>query len=214
MNFDVVRILMVVIVSYLLGSLPTAYLIGRLKRVNIFEVGSGNMGSTNVARSMGCGYGIIVALGDILKGVAAIVIARYYILPDNWILATVLSAIVVIIGHNWSLFVALITGTLRGGKGAATAFGTMLVVGLPLQLIAVVCLVGALLVALTRYVSLGVLGMLAIATLWVLVLIGQHSLSWEYGIYTVFVATIMLWRFRGNIQRLLAGTERRLGERA
>ncbi len=212
MNFDIVRILMIVIVSYLLGSLPTAYLIGRLKRVNIFEVGSGNMGSTNVARAMGCGYGIIVALGDIFKGIAAIVIARS-ILPDNLILATVLSAIVVIVGHNWSLFVALITGTLRGGKGAATAFGTMLMIA-PFQVIAVVCLVGALLVALTRYVSLGVLGMLTIAVLWMMILVGQHTLSWEYAIYTLFVAAIMLWRFRSNIQRLLAGTERRLGERA
>jgi glycerol-3-phosphate acyltransferase PlsY len=212
MNFDVARILSIVIISYLLGSLPTAYLIGRLKRVNIFEVGSGNMGSTNVVRAMGCGYGILTALGDIFKGIAAILIARA-ILPDNTVLATVLSAIVVIIGHNWSLFVALITGTLRGGKGAATAFGTMLMIA-PLQVIAVVCVVGALLVALTRYVSLGVLGMLTIAVLWVLILIGQHTLSWEYAIYTIFVAAIMLWRFRGNIQRLLAGTERRLGERA
>lgn len=213
MNFDVVNVVLVVVVSYLLGSLPTAYLIGRLKKVNIFEVGSGNMGSTNVARSMGCAWGIVVALGDIFKGIAAIVIARNYLLPDNPILATVLAAIVVIIGHNWSLFVALITGTLRGGKGAATAFGTMLMI-VPFQTIAVVCLVGALLVALTRYVSLGVLGMLAVASLWVLVLVGQHTMSWEYAIYTLFVAAVMLWRFRGNIQRLIAGTERRLGERA
>ena len=55
--------------------------------------------------------------------------------------------------------------------------------------------------------------MLTVTTLWVFVLIGQRALPWEYGLYTVFVAGVMLWRFRGNIQRLLAGTERRLGER-
>ena len=206
-----IQVILVVVTAYLLGSLPTAYIIGRLHRINIFEVGSGNMGTTNAIRALGCGWGVVVALIDIAKGVAGVLVGRA-IMADNPIAATVIAGIVVVIGHNWSFFVTILTGTLRGGKGAATALGTALIIA-PFQLIAGVCLIGALLVALTRYVSLAVLSMTAIGVLWMLVLIGQHAIAWEYGIYTLAVAALMLWRFRGNIQRLLAGTERRIGER-
>lgn len=209
---DIIPVLLIVVISYLLGSMPTAYLVGMLNRVNIFEVGSGNMGGTNVARAMGLGWGLFVLCIDTLKGIAAILIATA-ILSDNKSAATVISAIVVVIGHNWSLFVALITGTLRGGKGAATAFGTVLMIA-PFQMIAAITVVGALLIALTRYVSLAVLVMLGIATLWMLALVSEQALSWEYGVYALAICALMVWRFRENIQRLAAGTERRLGERA
>lgn len=209
---ETIHVLLVVIVAYLLGSLPTAYIVGRLNRINIFEVGSGNMGTTNVVRSMGCGWGLVVAIFDIAKGVAAILLARQ-ILWENTIAASVIAAIVVVIGHNWSLFATLLTGTLRGGKGAATAFGTVLMIA-PFQVIAAVCVVGALLVAVTRYVSLAVLAMMVVGVLWMVVLISQRQVAWEYAIYTFVVAAMMVWRLRGNIRRLLAGTERRLGERA
>lgn len=209
---QLVQAFLIVVMSYLLGSFPTAYVIGRLKRINIFEIGSGNMGGTNIARAMGMGWGIVVYIIDVLKGILAVAIATRYIMPNHPTTATVIAAISVICGHNWSLFVALITGTLRGGKGAATAFGTILMIA-PFQLIAVISVVGALLIALTRYVSLGVLVMMTIATVWMVVLIGQHAVPWEYGIYTLFVVSLILWRFRENIHRLIDGTERRLGER-
>jgi acyl phosphate:glycerol-3-phosphate acyltransferase len=212
MQIEVVQALLIVVVSYLLGSIPTAYLIARFKKINIFEIGSGNMGGTNVARAMGIGWGFVVYALDALKGIAAIVIATHILMPEHKTTATVIAAIVVIIGHNWSLFVALITGTLRGGKGAATAFGTILMIA-PFQLIAVISVVGALLIAVTRYVSLAALVMMVISTAWMLILIQQNAVPWEYAIYTFFVAALIIVRFRENIQRLLHGTERRLGER-
>ncbi|MFO7322808.1 MAG: glycerol-3-phosphate acyltransferase [Chloroflexota bacterium] len=207
---EALQVIVVVLISYLLGSVPTAYLIGRLNRVNIFEIGSGNMGGTNVARALGCGWGIVVFTLDAIKGIAAVLIATQ--LMDNKTAASIIAAICVIVGHNWSLFASLLTGAIRGGKGAATAFGTALMIA-PFQLIAGICLIGALVIALTRYVSLAVLVMLAVSTLWMAVLISQHAIASEYGFYVLAVAAITLWRFRGNIQRLLAGTERRLGER-
>lgn len=207
-----VQIILVVLTAYLLGSFPTAYVIGRLHKVNIFEVGSGNMGSTNAIRAMGCGWGIVVALIDITKGLAAVFLARQ-IMSDNVTAATVIAGSVAVIGHNWSFFVTILTGTLRGGKGAATALGTVLLIA-PLHIVAAVCLIGALLVALTRYVSLAVLTMTGVGVLWMMVLVSQHEIAWEYGVYTLVLAALVLVRFRGNIQRLLAGTERRLGDNA
>ncbi len=203
--------LMIVIFSYLLGSIPTAYIVARLKNINIFEVGSGNMGATNVVRALGPRWGVGVLLFDVFKGVIAITIARM-LLPDSKGAATTVSAIVVVIGHNWSLFAALITGTLRGGKGAATAFGTLLMIA-PVQVIVGMAVLGGLVVARTRYVSLGVLLAFALATVWMTILILQQKLEPDLMTYSWVLALMIMVRFRDNIQRLLAGTERRLGER-
>jgi acyl phosphate:glycerol-3-phosphate acyltransferase len=207
---DSFRVLLVIVFSYLLGSIPTAYLVARLKGVNIFEVGSGNMGATNVIRVMGLGWGLFVWFWDSVKGIVAILLATL-LLPGNVAAATAIAATVAVIGHNWSLFASLFTGTLRGGKGAAIWFGTMLVMA-PFQVIAGMCLLGGLIIAATRYVSLAVLGMFTLSTLWVIVLIGQREMPLEYSFYFLTVTAMILYRFRENIQRLLAGTERRIGE--
>jgi glycerol-3-phosphate acyltransferase PlsY len=206
------RVILVVVISYLLGSLPTAYIVARQKGVNIFEVGSGNMGATNVIRALGLWWGVLVWLFDSLKGVFAILIARL-IWSENTFAAAAVAAIVAIIGHNWSLFATMVTGTLRGGKGAACAFGTMLLIA-PLQVIVVMTVVGGFIVALTRYVSLAVLVMFGLGTAWMIILFTQHQIHLEYMFYSVALASLLLIRFRENIQRLLQGTERRLGDRA
>jgi glycerol-3-phosphate acyltransferase PlsY len=207
---DGFRVLLVIVFSYLLGSIPTAYLVAKLKGVNIFEVGSGNMGATNVIRVMGLGWGLFVWFWDSVKGIVAILLATL-LLPNNAAAATAIAATVAVIGHNWSLFASLFTGTLRGGKGAAIWFGTMLVMA-PFQVIAGMCLLGGFIIAATRYVSLAVLGMFTLSTLWVIVLIGQREMPLEYSFYFLTVTAMILYRFRENIQRLLAGTERRIGE--
>jgi glycerol-3-phosphate acyltransferase PlsY len=213
MNGEVVRIILVVIISYLLGSFPTAYLIGRLRNVNIFEVGSGNMGATNVIRATGgVGWGLLVWFFDSVKGILAMLIAAR-IMPENAAAATVLAAIIAVIGHNWSLFAAIVTGTIRGGKGAATAFGTLFLI-VPLHTIAAMLVLAGFIIALTRYVSLGVLMMFALGVIWVLVLVSQHTIAFEYTFYALAITALIVIRFRENIQRILAGTERRFGERA
>jgi glycerol-3-phosphate acyltransferase PlsY len=208
---ETLKFVLVVVVSYLLGSTPTAYLIARHKGVNIFEVGSGNMGATNVIRAMGFWWGIAVWMFDSLKGIVAIVLSNL-IVPDHAAAVTAISATAAVVGHNWSLFASLVTGTLRGGKGAAIWFGTMLVMA-PIQVVVGMSVLGGFIIALTRYVSLAVLAMFGLSTLWMLVLIGQRQLPTEYTVYALLVTAMMLYRFRENIQRLLAGTERRLGER-
>ncbi len=211
MNDEIGRIVLVAIVSYLLGSFPTAYVIGRLRNVNIFEVGSGNMGATNISRALGLGWGILVWLVDSAKGIIAIIVSAY-ILPMQPALATTLAAIASVIGHNWSALVAMITGRLRGGKGASTAWGTLLVVA-PLQALIGFGVALTIIIA-TRFVSLGVLVMFAIATLWTLVLSAQGAIPSVYMVYSVVIAALIFLRFRENIDRLLSGTERKLGDRA
>lgn len=212
MQIHLPQILLVIVISYLLGSFPTAYVVARLRNINIFEYGSGNMGATNVIRAMGFWWGILVWALDSLKGIAAILLANL-ILPHHRDAATAIAATVAVVGHNWSLFAALVTGTLRGGKGAAIWFGTMLIMA-PIQVIVGMSVLGGFVIALTRYVSLAVLAMFGLSTLWMLVLIGQGQRPGEYVFYSLLVAAMMLYRFRDNIQRLVTGRERRLGERA
>ena len=213
MSSEPIRVLFIVVISYLLGSFPTAYLIGRMRHVNIFEVGSGNMGATNIIRATGgIGWGALVMFFDGAKGILAMLIAGH-LMPENPTAAWVLAAIVAVIGHNWSLFATILTGTIRGGKGAATAFGTLILI-VPLHTIAAMLVLCGFIIALTRYVSLGVLMMFALAVIWVLVLVGQHVIPIEYSLYALAITALILVRFRENIQRLAAGTERRFGERA
>lgn len=213
MHNELLRVILVVVISYLLGSIPTAYVVGRLRHVNIFEVGSGNMGATNVIRATGgIGWGLLVWFFDSIKGILAMLIAAQ-IMPESAGTATVLAAIVAIIGHNWSLFATLLTGTLRGGKGAATAFGTLLLI-VPFHVIAAMLVLCGFIIALTRYVSLGVLLMFGLGVIWLLVLVGQREIPFEYSLYALGIASLILIRFRENIQRLIAGTERRFGESA
>ncbi len=203
----------VLTIAYVIGSIPTAYLVGRLRGINIFEVGSGNMGATNIVRATGrIGWGALVWFFDSSKSVIAVLIGLR-LMPHELILATVLTSIGAMVGHNWSVWVAIITGKLRGGKGAAAAFGTLLVVA-PFQVIAGMLIFGGMLIALTRYVSLSVLSMFALAFVWLSVLILQHLFPVEYLAYVLSVTFLLLVRFRDNIERLLAGTERRLGDRA
>ncbi len=220
-----IRLIITIVLCYLIGSLPTAYFIARLKNVNIFEIGSGNMGGTNIARALGLGWGFLTAGIDIAKGAIAIFLA-WWILTDSGTSskasATTIAGVVVIVGHNWSLFATLLSTTIRngrivtrfrGGKGAATAFGTLLTVA-PWWIILAMVSLGGLIVLVTRYVSLGVLMAFLLAFLWMAILIGQGALTWELIPYIAAVSLLIILRFRENIGRLLAGTERRLGERA
>jgi glycerol-3-phosphate acyltransferase PlsY len=210
MNY--VSILLIVLISYLLGSFPTAYLIAKYKRVDIFDVGSGNMGATNVSRAIGLKWGLLVWFLDSAKGIIAIAIA-WRILPDNHPAATTIAGLVAIIGHNWSVFASMITGKLRGGKGAATAFGTLLMVA-PVQTLVIGFAISTVIVFFTRYMSLGVLVMFTMSMVWIAILTFQRQLPMEFVYYASIMWGMLMMRFRENIQRLLSGTERRLGERA
>ncbi|MDZ4769845.1 MAG: glycerol-3-phosphate acyltransferase [Chloroflexota bacterium] len=206
-----VLLVVLFIVAYLLGSIPTAYLVGLLRGIDIFKVGSGNMGATNIVRATGkMGWGALVWFFDSAKSVIAVLIGQR-VMPDSLALATVVTSIGVMVGHNWSIFVMIITGKLRGGKGAAAAFGTLLTV-VPVQVIAGMLALFLVILARTRFVSLGVLMMFGLAVVWIAVLILQQLIQVEYIVYILAVYALLLLRFRENIERLLAGTERRIGE--
>jgi len=204
-------ILLAVVAAYLIGSFPTAFLVGKLRGVDIFKVGSGNMGATNVIRAVGLGYGVAVYVLDGLKGVLAVLLARALV-PDHTLIASLLAAVAVVAGHSWSLPATLITGSVRGGKGAATASGTLLLLA-PTFLLAGVLALAALIVLITRYVSLGVLIAVAAAAVGFVALIIVGNLEPAYILY-LLVGGMIFVRHRSNILRLIHGTERRLGERA
>jgi glycerol-3-phosphate acyltransferase PlsY len=210
-----ISVLLAALLSYMIGSFPTAYVLGQLKGVDIFATGSGNMGATNIARTFGFWWGIGVWLWDSCKGIVAILLARV-ILPDSDIwFASVLAGVMAIIGHNWSIWATLLTGAVRGGKGAATAFGTLIMVAPAPVIVAVPFIACLAAVIMTRYVSLGVLVLFGTSMPWMYFFSAAHRDDipvWPQ-FYALLVMILIAYRFRENIQRLLTGTERRLGDK-
>ena len=216
---NALQVIACIVACYLIGSFPTAYFVGKARNVNIFEVGSGNMGGTNVARAVGKGWAVFTGLVDVSKGVFAVWLARDVILPEQIGVATSISATSVVVGHNWSLFATILTASIkegklrlivRGGKGAATAFGAMMMIQ-PFQSL-VAAAIGIAIISRTRYVSLGVLIGFAVANLWLILLVGTEFQKPILLLYAVALSVMLLLRHRSNVQRLLTGTERRLGE--
>lgn len=218
---NALQVILIIITGYLIGSFPTAYVVGRAQNVNIFEVGSGNMGGTNVARAVGTGWAVFTGLADAFKGILAVWIARDVILPEQIGVATAVAATVAVVGHNWSLFATLLTLSfkegklelmIRGGKGAATAFGAMMMIQ-PFQSL-VAAAIAIYIITRTRYVSFGVLVGFSIANIWLVILVSTEFQEPIILLYVVALSLMLLVRFRGNIHRLRTGTERRLGEPA
>jgi glycerol-3-phosphate acyltransferase PlsY len=188
--------------AYLIGSLPTAYLIGRAKGVDIRRVGSGNVGATNVYRTLGAWPAALVLLVDAAKGaLAAVVLPRLVASADTtaWGL---LFGVVAIVGHSRPVFLRF----RSGGKGVATAAG---VFGVLAPAAFAAALAGFIIaVAVTRYVSLGSLVAATILPLAVAATRGFRSATFAAG---VAVTLFVFWSHRSNINRLRRGEERRLG---
>jgi len=194
---------LVLVAAYLIGTLPTGYVLTRfLAGVDLRSVGSGGTGATNAQRALGTKWGIIVAIVDVLKGVAAIVLARVAGVDDAWVAA---SGAAVIAGHCWPVWLRF-----RGGKGVATGAGAALALSLwSVALIPVMVIP----IALTRYVSLGsVLAALATPVM-MAILAAADVVPWSYVGFGVVAAAIIVFRHRANIDRLIHGTERKLGRK-
>ncbi len=204
------------LVSYALGGFPSAYVIGKLNGIDIFKIGSGNMGATNVLRALGFKWALLVWLMDTGKGVLAVLLARSLLAGDPT-LNSVIAGIGAVVGHSWSLPVRLITGQLRGGKGAATAGGTWLIIFFPwAHLIFVPLSVMFAVIIATRYVSLAVLATAATGLLIALHLVTHNAANASplYLVYALSVVGLVYYRHRENIQRLREGRERRIGDPA
>ncbi|MEL6406838.1 MAG: glycerol-3-phosphate acyltransferase [Chloroflexota bacterium] len=229
----IATLLLIFLLGFLIGSIPNAYLVTlAVKRINIFEVGSGNMGGTNVARTLGLHWGIFTAALDALKGILAVVVAQWFVpatlafsptmatgLGEALLIPSIVGAVGAVTGHNWSLFATLLysyyndTFEIRGGKGAATAFGSMLMI-LPLVGPVVLLAVGIPVALITRFASLAVLVSFSVCFIWSIVwALTTDLVSNYYLIYVGLLAILIVWRFRENIERLASGTERRLGDR-
>lgn len=184
------------VIAYLLGSIPFALIAGRLNGVDLRTVGSGNLGATNVFRTLGRVWGIAVMVLDIAKGAAAVLLAQWLVGGSWWPIA---AGALAILGHVFPVW----TG-FKGGKGVATGAGAL--IGLvPLASVALIVL-WVLLVLLTRYVSVASIACaLAAAPLaWV------FGAPWSYVAFIAVAGLFVIWKHRENIQRLMAGTENRI----
>jgi glycerol-3-phosphate acyltransferase PlsY len=183
--------------GYLLGGIPTGVLVGRFWGVDVQRVGSGNIGATNVLRALGIGSGALVLVLDLLKGALPVLAARVF-LGDGLVLALVGTAAVA--GHVWSPYLRF-----RGGKGVATGLGTLLALVPIAGLIALV--VGVLVIALSRYVSLGSIAGTLVGAALACASVPLAGAPWPVVPYALVSAAIIVARHRENIERLRAGRE-------
>ena len=195
--------LVIIVVGYLLGSIPTGLVVGKLLRgIDIREYGSGQVGATNTLRTLGRGPSAAVFLFDMAKGAGALLLARSLGGPA---MVQALAATAAIAGHCWSVYIGF-----RGGRGVATGVGALFAYN---PLVGALALAAALItMARTRYASLGSLVGTAVGFIIVTGMIVTRSVSPDWFIYAVGATGIIFLRHRENIARLRAGTERRLGK--
>ena len=210
-----VCIVVCMIVGYLFGCIQTGYIVGRVNKIDIRDYGSGNSGTTNTLRTLGKTAAIITFLGDAVKGLVAVNLARYVIMPafhvEGEAYLWLLTGFAVVLGHNFPFYLGF-----KGGKGIAATAG--LIISTTNIWIVLICLAAFIaIVATTRYVSLGSMTVVTIYLISVIVY-GQHggfgveNVSYLYEMYGVaaFLMVLAFWRHRANIKRLLSGTENKI----
>jgi len=191
------KLLFVLLFSYLLGSIPIGLLVAKFKGIDIRRYGSGNIGATNVFRILGTGPGLIVLIGDMIKGIIAVWVGGAIDGPNLALIA----GLTAIAGHSWSIFL-----NFSGGKGVATAGGVLL--ALAPGVVAVALAVWVTIVVLFRYVSLASI-IAAITVPFLMVLFGK---PWSLFGFGLLAAVLVIYRHKPNIKRLLAGKELKIGD--
>jgi glycerol-3-phosphate acyltransferase PlsY len=201
--------LTVALVGYLLGSIPSGYIAGRMRGVDLRREGSGNIGATNALRVLGKKLGYCVFAADLLKGWAA-VIAGFLIarsVPGAGeafaVNCGVIAAVAVVVGHSFPVWLGF-----RGGKGIATSAGVMLAL-FPPMVFAVGFLVWMALFFTTRYVSVASLGAAVALPVTSLGLTLAGQCDWVRTAIAGIMCGLAIWRHKPNIGRLIAGTEKR-----
>lgn len=198
-------ILLIIVSCYVIGSLPTGFIAGKLKGIDIRKVGSGNMGATNVVRTLGWLPGILVLLVDMAKGFAcAYWMSGLTAYPESDLIK-VACGLAAVIGHTFTLFLKF-----KGGKGVATAAGVFL--GLAPISAALVLLIFVSVVAVTRYISAGSI-LAALFLPFLIWIVGEVGQGYSVFIIALLLAAMILVRHRSNIDRIIKGTENKLGQR-
>lgn len=194
--------------SYLLGSIPFGYLAGRLAGIDIRQAGSGNVGATNVVRVLGKAYGYPVFALDVLKGFGAVKISMLMApgRPPEWNspeIIGILAALSSVLGHLYPPWLKF-----QGGKGVATSAGALLALSPGATLVGVV--IWVMVFWLTRYVSLASIAAAVVLPIFILLFNSKQESGTKALFYTsVCVAAIIIWRHRSNLSRLFRGTEPR-----
>jgi glycerol-3-phosphate acyltransferase PlsY len=205
-------IILTIVLSYLLGSCPFSIIITRIwKGIDIRDFGSKNAGFTNVYRVVGPLPAVMVLILDITKGMAAVLLITQISVTPSWLSLIDLKLVAgffVILGHVFPVFAGF-----RGGKGIATGLGALLSI-IPLE-VALALILFVVIVAITRYVSLGSLS--ATTFVFFVLLFERYYLKYEVPVELIvmifFLTGLIFFNHRGNIKRLLAGTENKFGQR-
>jgi len=186
--------------SYLVGSIPTGYLLYRkIKKQDIRKFGSRNIGATNLLRLTNKKTALCAALLDVLKGFVPVFLS-FYLFDDLFL--SLICGFLAVFGHCFPIYIKF-----KGGKGVATTVGVYLALSLPSLLVLVVVFVTIILI--TKYVSLG--SVLSVMTLPISALIFGYENHFIY--FGVILLVLIAFRHRENIQRLIQGQERKLGEK-
>ncbi len=205
-----------IVVGYLVGSIPFGVLVSRISsRVDVRDYGSGKTGATNVLRTSGRKAALLVVLLDIIKGSLAVVFAGLIVGGSDLVLGDLTlgevvahsgAALAAVAGHIWPVFLKF-----RGGRGVATFFGGLAALSLLAAVIGAVILLAAM--ALTRFASVGSMAGAAGACAFLLSLTILNGTPVEYLAYSLAGMLLIIAMHRDNIGRLVAGTERKIGEK-
>lgn len=188
----------IAIISYLLGNISFAYILGKIfTKKDVREYGSGNAGATNAFRTFGKKIGIMVFLGDVLKGVIAVIIGKNF----GGDIGAYIAGASVIIGHNWPALLKF-----KGGKGVATTIGVVIMISIKLTLICVV--LGVIIIAITRTVSMGSIFGMALAP--VVAILFIKPFNFTFFLFCLFVGGMSIYRHKENIKRLIKGKETKI----
>jgi acyl phosphate:glycerol-3-phosphate acyltransferase len=190
---------LLVLCGYVLGSIPTGFLAGRARGVDVRREGSGNIGMANVLRTAGKWPAIVTMAGDMLKGFVPVLLART-VTENEWVVAA--TALAAIVGHCWPVFLRF-----KGGKAVATGAGTTIALA-PVVGFGLFAFWWAV-VLVSRYTSLGAISVMIVTPV-VFLLTSQPV---PYVLYTVIGGSLVLWRHRENALALAKGTERKIGQK-
>ncbi|MBP1924893.1 glycerol-3-phosphate acyltransferase PlsY [Sedimentibacter acidaminivorans] len=190
--------IIIVIISYLIGNLSFAYILGKfILKKDVREYGSGNSGTTNAIRAFGAKIGVWVFVGDVLKGVIAVLIGK----TISGEIGGYIAGAFVIIGHNWPVLL-----NFKGGKGVATTVGVMLTINIFVTLICFA--IGLTIAFATRMVSLGSIIGMSLAP--IVIIIFVRPFNTQLFVFCLSIVLLSIYRHKENIKRLISGKENKL----
>ncbi len=194
------KLIVLAAAAFVVGSIPTGQLIAKVRGLDLRKTGSGNIGATNVLRSAGRWPALFTLVGDVLKGVIAAFLGRYFFAGEAFYGGIV--GLCAILGHDFSIFLKL-----RGGKGVATGIGVLSIYSPQTALFTIIIWLMTVLV--TRYSSLGALVSFGLMPVGMVVFDRTEKLP-----VAILISILVFARHKDNISRLLKGTETKVGKRS